>query len=147
MRSSGRGATLKHNPRTETRDKRRGRPSIINHAGHYLADSLSPTHTQTHTLNYKHAPFLSSLSLRLYRTGKLFFYRFGNHPFKLPHNFAGQTVTIAVIGTDSATLAGGILCFDVCACVCVLGSSDSLRRVPGRRHQFIWHGERLCLFN
>lgn len=29
----------------------------------------------------------------------------------------------------------------VCAC---LGSSDSLHRVPGKRHQFIWHCECLC---
>lgn len=150
MRSASRGATLKHNPRTETWDKRRGRPSIINHVGHYLIDSLSHTHICTHRNipTYQRLPFLSlSPSVFIYQPGKLF-YRFSSHPFKLPHNFAGQTVTIAVIRMDSASLPGSIVCFQPCVCARVsLGSSDSLRSVPGKRHQFIWHGESLCLFN
>ncbi len=52
MRSVSKGATLKHNPRTETRDKSRGRPSIINHVGHYLSLSLSLPLSHSHTSTY-----------------------------------------------------------------------------------------------
>ncbi len=129
MRSVSKGATLKHNPRTETRDKSRGRPSIINHVGHYLSLSLSLSlsHSHTHTQKHTQLPafFHSShfLPLSFHRQAKLFFC-FSNHSFKRPHNFAGQPVTIAVIRTDSASLAGGIVCFEVFvrACVCVCAS-------------------------
>lgn len=156
MRSASGRATLKHNPGTETRDKGRGRPLIINHVGHYLADSLSlaPSHTHTHiyirtqrnTLNYKHFTFLSlPHPVFIYPTGTCFVVSVVI-PFELPHNFVGgQLVTNAVIRLDSASLPGRIVCVGVCvharASVCS-GPSDSLPRVPGKRHQFIWRGEK-----
>lgn len=67
MRSASRGATLKHNPRTETQDKKRGRPSIINHVGHYLTDSLSLSVTHTHT----HAQTETHTQLRTFHSSHI----------------------------------------------------------------------------
>lgn len=90
MRSASGRATLKHNPGTETRDKGRGRPLIINHVGHYLADSLSlaPSHTHTyihtHTKKHTHLQTLYiplTASSCLYLSDRYMFCRFSSHPF------------------------------------------------------------------
>lgn len=75
MRSASTGATLKHNPGTETRARRRGRPLIINHVGHYLAASLSLllSLSRTHTHAQLRAHSLPVTFFRcFYQTGKLF---------------------------------------------------------------------------
>lgn len=143
MRSVSRGATLKHNPRTETQDKKRWWPLIINHPGHYLAESFSssshPSHTHISQLQPQLIPL--TLSLSFYSSDRQTFCCFDDRPFKRHHSFTGQFVTATVIRTHCISwqhrFCLGMLCMHFSE---YLGLSDSLCSVHGRRAQFVWHG-------
>jgi len=149
MRSASRAATFKHNPGTETRDEGKGgRPSIINHVGHYL--SLSRSLARTNTLNFKHIPFLSLSPSIFIRQVNLFFVVSVIVSLSFPHTAAGQRETISNQDGSCTSRWWDPLFWSVCVCVraCVFRFRwQSILEFLGKSLPFIWRGERLRLFN
>lgn len=139
MRSVRSRATLKHNPRTETRDKRRGKLLIINRVSHYLPGSLSLSLYLSHTYmctqrntQLQTLSFPLSFSLYLYLTDRNIFYRWSSHLWGLPCSSAGQPVKMSVIRTDSASGLSRLVVFR-CVYVGAFGFFWQSSRVAGKK--------------